>query len=225
MVHLEISHAFVIAAVEVIGGRNAGLGCSLGKSVQHIPPQALLFHTPFTTGILVAQNFAVHGAGVLHQGRRCAACTMHGVGALVVIFVQLEVGQAVVPRPVGITHQLGPLVIVASLAAHVNHAVDAAAAPQCFPARVLECATIEPLIRLSAVKPVCARVTDAVQVAYRDVNPVVIVLAAGLDQKHAFGGVAAQPVGQKAAGSAGTNDDVVEGGVVHFPAQTGFLFS
>jgi hypothetical protein len=83
----------------------------------------------------------------------------------------------------------GPLVVVARLAAHVDHAVDAAAAAQRLAARVAQRAAVQAGVGLGVVEPVGARVADAVQVAHRDVDPVVVVLAAGLDQQHALGGV------------------------------------
>ena len=49
LVDLEIAHALVIAAIEVIGGRNAvGLG-SAGERVEHVPAQALALDAPFAT--------------------------------------------------------------------------------------------------------------------------------------------------------------------------------
>jgi hypothetical protein len=49
-----------------------------------------------------------------------------------------------------------------------------------------------------------------VEVADRDVDPVVVVLAAGLDEEHAFVPVGAETVREQAAGSAGADDDGVE---------------
>ena len=134
-----------------------------------------------------------------------------------VVFVQFEIGQAVVPVPGRIAQQVGPVVIVAGLAAHVNHAVDAAAAAQGFAARVNQAAAIEACLRLGGETPVGARVANAVQVAHRDVDPVVIVLRAGFDQQHALAGIGAEPVGQQATGRTRTHDDVVEGAIAHSP--------
>ena len=100
LVHLEVAHTLVGAAVEVIGGGNAGLYRGLGKRVQDVPAQALLFNAPFAAG------------------------AVQSICAFVMVFMQLKVGQAVFPAPTSVARDLGPVVVVAGLAAHVNHAVD-----------------------------------------------------------------------------------------------------
>ena len=75
LVDLEIADALVAAPVEVRRGRNARLLRGLRKGVQNVPAQALLFDAPL------------------------AACAVQRVGALVMVFVLLEVGQGVVPAP------------------------------------------------------------------------------------------------------------------------------
>ena len=42
-------------------------------------------------------------------------------------------------------------------------------------------------------------------------NPDVVVVLAGLNQKHPFSGILSQALGQHAAGATGANDDVVVG--------------
>ena len=220
LVDLEIAHTLVVAAVEVVGGRNAGLLRGLRKGVEHIPAQALLLDAPFTAGLVVAQHLAPDGVRRLARrfqqfgGRALGA--VRGVGALVMVFVQLEPGQRVAPGPGLVAGQLRPLVVVARLPAHVDHAVDAAAAAQRLAARIAQRAAVQAGGRLGVVEPVGARVADAIQVAHRNVDPVVVVLAAGLDQQHALGCVCAESVGQQAAGRAGADDDVVKSGFAHF---------
>jgi hypothetical protein len=84
LVDLEVAHAFVVAAVEVLAVRYAGLLRGLGKCVQDVPAQALAFHAPF------------------------AARAVQGVGTLVVVFVALESGrqlsQAQLASPVSCAH-------------------------------------------------------------------------------------------------------------------------
>ena len=126
-----------------------------------------------------------------------------------------EVGKGVVPAPARIAGQLRPLVVVARLAAHVDHAVDAAAAAQRLAARVAQGAAVQARVGLGVVEPVGARVADAVQVAHGDVDPVVVVLAARLDQQHAVAAVGAQAVGEQGTGRAPADDDGVKRGVAH----------
>jgi len=52
-----------------------------------------------------------------------------------------------------------------------------------------------------------------VEIAYRDVDPVVVVTPAGLDQQDAMSRVGAEAAGQQTAGSAGANDDEIEAGI------------
>ena len=163
LVDLEVAAALVVAAVEVVDLRDAGLGRRSrkasrisqrrrGSSTRHSPP-----------------------APCSSSKRRARAPT--GPRAL-------EVGQHVVPGPAGIA-QLAPLVVVARLAAHVDHAVDRGAAAQHLAARIVERAAVEAGLGLGLEAPVGARVADHVEVADRDVDPEVVVLAAGLEQQHA----------------------------------------
>src|SRR3990167_10258667 len=126
LVDLEIAHAFVAAAVEVVGGWNACLLRGMGESVEHVPAQALLFHAPFARaagGVVAMQAFEVF------------ACAFGLVEAPMVLMAT-EGGQHLVPAPGIVARELGPLVVVARLAAHVDHAVDTAAAAQRLAARV-----------------------------------------------------------------------------------------
>ena len=140
---------------------------------------------------------------------------MELVGPVVVVFVQLEVRQGLRPTPLVVPSDVCPLLVVTGLTAHVNHAVDAGATAQHFAARITQSATVQTRRRLGLVQPVGARIANAIQVAHRNVNPVVIVFFTRFDQQHALAGVCTQAVGQQTASSAAANDDVVEGVVVH----------
>ena len=59
LVHLEVAHAFVVAAVEVVVGGNARLYRGLGKGIEHVPAQALLLDAPFAAGLVVPHQGAV----------------------------------------------------------------------------------------------------------------------------------------------------------------------
>ena len=48
-VTLEVAHALVRAAVEVVGGRDTRLLCGLRKRIQDVPTQALLLDAPFAS--------------------------------------------------------------------------------------------------------------------------------------------------------------------------------
>ena len=83
-------------------------------------------------------------------------------------------------------------------------------------ARIGEAAAVEAGLGGGLEAPVGARVAHQVEVADGDVDPVVVVLAAGLQQQHARVGIGREAVGQQAAGRARADDDVVVGIWRHF---------
>src|SRR6185369_8692714 len=89
LVDLEIADPFVVAAVEVLGVRDARLLRGLAERVQDVPAQPLTLDPPLAAGAV----------------RR--------VGALVVVLVLLERGQALRPAPARIAGELRPAVVVA----------------------------------------------------------------------------------------------------------------
>ena len=192
LVHLEIAHALVGAAVEVVVGGDTRLNRRLGKGIEHVPAQALFVHPPFATR------------------------AMQRVATFVMVFMALEIRQGIVPAPTRVTRHLGPQVVVARLAAHVNHAVDARAPAQYLASWVAQAATIQARSRFGLVEPIGARVANAIQIAHGDVHPVVIVFAPRFDQQHPLAAIGTQAVGKQAACGARANDDVVKGGVAHF---------
>ena len=197
---MEVAAAFVVAVVEVVDLGDAGLGGGVAESVEDLPLDARLLDAP-----LAAPGMdLVEGAGL--EGVRLER-------PLVLVF--LEVGQHVVPGPAGIAH-LPPQIVVARLAAHVDHAVDRGAAAQHLAARIGEAAAVEAGLGGGLEAPVGARVAHQVEVADGDVDPVVVVLAAGLQEQHARIGIGRQAIGQQAAGSARADDDVVVGIWRHF---------
>src|SRR5690606_15894711 len=96
LVHLEIAAALVVAAVEVIGLRDAALRRRRAEGIEDRPRQALRLDAPL------------------------AARAVELVGTLVMVLRALEVGQHLLPAPAGVA-ELAPEVVVARLAAHVDH--------------------------------------------------------------------------------------------------------
>ncbi|MCY1523107.1 hypothetical protein D9M68_579920 [compost metagenome] len=164
LVDLEIAAAFVVAAVEVLDAGDAGLRRRLLEGIQQRPRQALALHPPFAAG---AVQFADAAEMVLHA---------------------VEQRQQLLPAPARIA--LGhPLVVVAGLATHIDHAVDRGAATEHLAARVLQGAAVEAGHGIGCEAPVGARIADAVEVADGDVDPGVVVRPAGLQQQDAIGRV------------------------------------
>src|SRR5687768_13208751 len=183
---VEIGDAVIVAAIEVGDARHAGLDRRVTDGVEDRPVQALAVNAPF------------------------AARAVRLVRAVHIILVLAEERQHVVPAP-ALVAELAPLVIVARLAAHVDHAVDRGAAAQHLAARIIDRAPAEPRFGFGLEAPVGARVAHAIEIADRDVDPEVVILAAGFEQQHGDIGIGGQAVGQQAAGRAAADDDVVVG--------------
>ena len=186
LVHIETPDAFVVAAIEVLDLRNAGFGRGIRKRFEDLPSQF---------DALDAQ---------------LAALPVLLVRAAPVVFGLHEDRQHVLPRPAGVAGQLRPLVVVARLAAQIEHRVDRGAAAEHAPARIADRAAVQPRLGLGLVAPVGALVADAVEIADGDVDPHPVVFAAGFQQQNRVARIGREAVGEDAAGGAGADDDVVE---------------
>jgi hypothetical protein len=91
----------------------------------------------------------------------------------------------------------------------MDHRVDRRAAAQHPAAGVVDRAPGKVLVRLGSVAPVGAGIGDRVEVADRDVDPEIVVLAAGLEQQHPRFGPLREAVGEQAAGAACANNYIV----------------
>ena len=194
LVDVEVAAALVVAAIEILDLGDAGFRRRVAEGVQDLPADARLLDAPLAAARVQVLE------GVLRERP--------------LVLVLLEVGQHVVPAPAGIAH-LPPGVVVARLAAHVDHAVDRRAAAQHLAARIGEAAAVEARLLRGLEAPVGARVAHQVEVADGDVDPVVVVLAAGLQQQHAPRRVRRQPIGQQTPRRPCADDDVVVGVCCH----------
>ena len=117
------------------------------------------------------------------------------------IDVLAEIGPYVLPRPSG-QAKLTPMIVVGRLAKHVDHSVNRRGAAHHLAARIVQAAPVQSRLRFGLEQPVGARIADRKQIADRNVKPDPVVVAAGLQQQHAIGGVGATAVGQHATGGA-----------------------
>ncbi len=214
LVDLEVADAVVAAAVEVVAGRQAGLLGGLRECVEDFPAKPLLLYAPLSVCPMPARQFGDFGRHLPHhatghevtrQRERSGPPSSQSVEAIVAL-VRDEVLQRLLPAPG----------FFPRLPAHVDHAVDAGAAPQRLAARIDELAAVQAGVRLGSKAPVGARVIDAVEVPDRDVDPGMAILAPGLDEKHLASNIGTQPVGKQRARGAAADDDVVGDGRVHF---------
>ena len=184
LVDVKGAAAFVVAAIEVGNGFDAGLFGGGAEGIEQIPAHPRRGYRPFAA-----------------DGVRFAL-------AQEVIFVPLEKRQHVVPAPAG-KPELAPMVVIGGLAAHIDHGVDRGRAADHLAARIVQAAPVQPRLRLGLEHPVGARIADREQVADRNVKPDPIVAAARFEHEHALVGIGGKPVGEQAAGRAGADNDVI----------------
>ena len=159
-----------------------------------------------------------HGAVQLPFGRhvrdaeRTARAVQH-IPAAFIVFRLDEVRQHRIPVP-ALQPALAPAVIVAGLAAHVDHAVDGAAAAEHAAARLEEPAPVQRLDGLGLELPVDPRVGEQLGEAEGNVDPGVGVARPRLQQQHGIAPGLAQPRGDGASGRARAGHDKVELGIV-----------
>src|SRR5690606_13711133 len=109
LVDVEITGAFVVAAVEIIDRRNTGLRRRLADLFQNLPLHARELDAPFSADMMM---IALSKKTVL---------------------VLLEDRQHVFPAPAG-QAELAPMIVVGGLAAHIDHGVDCRRSADCLAA-------------------------------------------------------------------------------------------
>ncbi len=170
--------------------------------------------------VVVARNAQLHRAGdeavaELAVVRRVAdsqrpARAVIAVRPAFLVLRPLEIGQHVVVGPTGIA-ELPPLVVVGTVAANVEQAVDRARPAQHLAARPLQRTAAEAGVRLGFETPVVFRVVHGFEIADRNMDPRVPVAAARLEQQHPRARVRRQAVRQHASRRARADYDVVIG--------------
>src|SRR5690606_9081103 len=106
-----------------------------------------------------------------------------GLECMLVLMLE-EKREYILPPPPGIA-ELAPVIIIAGLPAHVDHAVKCGAATQNLPARKLKLAAVEPWLTYRLEAPIGPRIAKAIQVPNRDMDPDVVTLATGLEKQNA----------------------------------------
>ena len=137
-----------------------------------------------------------------------SAATKRALASLVAL-TALEQRQDIVPAPAGVS-QLPPVLVVQRVAANIEHAVDGARPAQPPPPRPIEPPAVQMRLGLGEIAPVVRTGLEQPRHAGRDLDPTVLGLRTGLQQKHARIGIGGKPVGQDAAGGPGAHDHIVE---------------
>src|SRR5262249_32602280 len=122
--------------------------------------------------------------------------------------------------------ELRPAVVVARMAANIDHAIDRGRSADDAPARAVHLAAVHVGFGLAVVVPVDLVVGERIGERRRHVDLPVpeAILPAGLEHEDAVLCLGAEAIGQHAAGRTGADDDVVESlGLLHPPSPTGAL--
>ena len=129
------------------------------------------------------------------------------------ILVPHEVRQQVVPPPARAA-LLRPEVVVGRMAAHMPQPIDRRRPTPHPPAGIIERTPARRRIGLGPEPPGQPRMIENARIARRDMDIGMPVTPAGLDDRHTGTPIRRKPVRQHTAGTAGTDDDMVEG-LVH----------
>ncbi|MNY38036.1 hypothetical protein D3C86_1726320 [compost metagenome] len=154
---LKPSDTFFAGHAELLLGRDTALGSSFYES----------------------QHSTRHWRHVTNPHRTAHAAELAGPAS--VVFQAFEVRQHIVPGPAAIA-QRRPVVVVATVAARVHHAVDRAAPSECLASRRRDEPAIEFRIWLGHVAPVEALGTDHLGHSSWRADPKVIGAFPRLDQ-------------------------------------------
>ena len=184
LVHLKVSTALIVAAIEVIDAGDAVLRSRVAEGIQNRPGITLLLNPPLALGTV-----------------------QRGVPGIV-FFTAFEQRQYVLPGPALIAHGC-PAVVITGLTTHVDHAVDRRAAAQHLTARVTQAAALQAGLGFGFEAPVSARVTNAIKVTHRDMDPRVVVLPTRFEQQHVVLGIGRQPIRQHRPRRPGAHHNVV----------------
>ena len=157
--HLVDAEPFLIGAVEIVADAELRLARALQK---HLLDRIV---------------------GAKPRDAQRAALAVIFAVELGIVLRALEVGQDVGIAPAGVAER-GPVIVVGAVAADIHHRVDGAGAAEPLAARLIADAAVQPLLRHGVERPVVDLARDHQDDrAGRGDHPIV-VLAAGIEQRH-----------------------------------------
>ena len=186
---LHRAKAFLLGAVVVVGRLEAGLAAGLDEGLVE----------------------RIERVAAPHMQRAVAAAP--AILAAVCVLHALEIGEHVGEGPAG-RALFGPVVEVARMAAHIDHAVDRRRAADHLAARRGQHAAAEMRLRLGRKAPVVEAHVHRERQRRRHLDERADIAAAKFDDDDAMLAVLRQAVGQGRAGRAGADDDEI--GFKHF---------
>ena len=144
----------------------------------------------------------------LVDGERAALAVILAV-EIGVVFRALEIGQHVGERPAGIAERR-PLIVVGAVAADIDHRVDGGRAAEPLAARLIADAAVEALLRHGVEGPVVDFAGDHQHQRERCRDHPIVVLAAGIQQRHRNVRILRQPSRHRAAARAAAHHHEIE---------------
>ena len=179
-----------------------------------------------------AEPFVILGVEILANAelrflRRLPEDLVHGVAgaqlvdaersALAVIFAveigvvlrALEIGQHVRIRPAGVA-QRGPVVVVPAMPADIDHGVDGGGAAEPLAARLIADAAVQSLLRHGLERPVVDLAGDHQDQRERRGDNPIVILAAGIEQRHRRARILRQASRHRAAAASRAHHHEIE---------------
>ena len=126
-----------------------------------------------------------------------------------IVLRALEVGQHIGIGPAGVAKRC-PLIVIAAVAADVDHRIDRRRAAESLAARLIADASIEAGLRHRIERPVVDLAADHQDHRARRGHDPVVVLAAGFEQRHRRPGILGKAARHRAAAGAAANHHKIE---------------
>jgi hypothetical protein len=216
------------------GGLRVGLDAQIGAGCHmrmDIGPRGAPAFAVFLRHLIEAEALVILGVEILTDPKLCFAgslqkCLLHRIfgaqsvdgerAALAVIvaaeigivFRALEVGQHVGERPAGVA-QRRPLVVIAAVAADIDHGVDCGGTAEPLAARLIADPAIEACLRHRVESPVVELARHHQRQRPRRGDHPVVPHAAGFQQRHRRLGILGEPAGDRAAARAAAHHDKI----------------
>ena len=183
--HLIEAEAFVILGIEILTDPKLGLARRLQKGLLH----------------------RVIGAQFV-DGER-AALAVIVAAEIGIVFRALEVGQHVGERPAGVA-QRRPLIVVAAMAANVDHGIDRGGAAEPLAARLIADPAVETGLRHGVESPVVELARHHQRQRARRGDHPIVPRAAGFQQRHRRPRILGEPSGDRTTARAAAHHHKIE---------------
>ena len=173
----------------------------------------------YTVEVIVGWVTRLNAAGNKSPGQRIGAVhirhplrpaiAMKVIGAALIALGADEIRQHLVPRPAGVAKG-GPVIVILTLATHVDQPVDRTGTTQYFAAWPVNRTAVHTRVGLGVIAPVVAWMKHRLGITDRDMQPRVTVVGARLEQQYPVTTAGRQTIRQHTTGRTCPYDDVIE---------------